>query len=712
MRKGANGNEARDQVTGERETGTPGSGGAAPGQAGDASLSYRAMVLSTEWAQVEVVDLVNDGNGLGFNIVGGKSTGVVIKYVVPGSAADKDGRLLPGDHVLQVGAVNLRGFTSDQVASVLRQSGDGVRILVARPVDPSSADLAAVPARAPIVPTKLISDPELLDHHLIQNGYTDIYDAIPQCYEEKPDREEMEIEPRFVYPMAAFVDVVGKNPVCIGEPKVLTSPVIAVTTVSVPAEIVPKLPSPPEMEVVTVVLNKNVYGLGVTVAGYVCEKEELSGIFVKSIIEGSAAELSGKIKINDRIVDVDGESLIGKTNHQAVEILRNTDISVTLVLERYLRGPKFEHLQSALWREDSPPSPPSPSVTTLSWFQVQTDNAESTIDAEPESHTTIDSTILEPDDMEDPCPEIIDKELDAHLDVTSYKDKWSEKVGNDKDIIVADISKLSGLGISLEGTVDVEGGQELRPHHYIRSVLPQGPVGLHGALQAGDELLQVNEHCLHGLKHTEVVSILKELPSKVRLVCARSSIDMGPRPIINISQDREGFETRKIISGSFHNITSMIKSHSDGSINTSSTATLTDHSVSKKSHSLECVSNLAMWNDDEVFIELPKGEQGLGFSILDYQDPIDPEGTVIVVRSLVPGGVAEKHGKVSPGDRLLSVNGTSIKNVTLDQAVHALKSAPLGIVRLGLSKPLPLAENCSKSIRSSISGSLPTKVSS
>ena len=26
----------------------------------------------------------------------------------------------------------------------------------------------------------------------------------------------------------------------------------------------------------------------------------------------------------------------------------------------------------------------------------------------------------------------------------------------------------SGLGISLEGTVDVEGGKEVRPHHYIR----------------------------------------------------------------------------------------------------------------------------------------------------------------------------------------------------------------------------------------------------
>lgn len=49
----------------------------------------------------------------------------------------------------------------------------------------------------------------------------------------------------------------------------------------------------------------------------------------------------------------------------------------------------------------------------------------------------------------------------------------------------------SGLGISLEGTVDVEDGVEVRPHHYIRSILPGGPIGLNGVLRSGDELLEV-----------------------------------------------------------------------------------------------------------------------------------------------------------------------------------------------------------------------------
>ncbi|CAH2098110.1 unnamed protein product [Euphydryas editha] len=61
----------------------------------------------------------------------------------------------------------------------------------------------------------------------------------------------------------------------------------------------------PETLSYEVELNKDsALGLGITVAGYVCEQEELSGIFVKSISTGSSADLCGKIQVNDRIVEV------------------------------------------------------------------------------------------------------------------------------------------------------------------------------------------------------------------------------------------------------------------------------------------------------------------------------------------------------------------------------------------------------------------------
>ena len=49
--------------------------------------------MSAEWTQVEVIDLINDGTGLGFGIIGGKSTGVVIKTILQGGIADRVSRM-------------------------------------------------------------------------------------------------------------------------------------------------------------------------------------------------------------------------------------------------------------------------------------------------------------------------------------------------------------------------------------------------------------------------------------------------------------------------------------------------------------------------------------------------------------------------------------------------------------------------------------------
>lgn len=92
---------------------------------------------------------------------------------------------------------------------------------------------------------------------------------------------------------------------------------------------------------------------------------------MKSISEGSAADLSNKIQINDRIVEVDGHSLQGYSNHEAVEVLRRTGQTVVLCLERYLRGPKYDQLQQAIAASELRlPQPSSPSITSLPSFPI------------------------------------------------------------------------------------------------------------------------------------------------------------------------------------------------------------------------------------------------------------------------------------------------------------------------------------------------------
>lgn len=120
----------------------------------------------------------------------------------------------------------------------------------------------------------------------------------------------------------------------------------------------------PEKEEYKIELHKDMSkGLGITIAGYVCEKEDLCGIFVKSVIEDSVADQSGCIMVNDQITEVNGASLSGKTNLEAVEILKNTEEVVYLTIVRYLRGLKFEELQEGI-KVANVPTPTSPYAQT------------------------------------------------------------------------------------------------------------------------------------------------------------------------------------------------------------------------------------------------------------------------------------------------------------------------------------------------------------
>ncbi len=62
-------------------------------------VSARLSFLSF---QVEVIELVNNGSGLGFGIIGGQQAGVIVKTILPDGVADRDGRLKPNDFILQV----------------------------------------------------------------------------------------------------------------------------------------------------------------------------------------------------------------------------------------------------------------------------------------------------------------------------------------------------------------------------------------------------------------------------------------------------------------------------------------------------------------------------------------------------------------------------------------------------------------------------------
>uniref|UniRef100_A0A8C8M6K6 Multiple PDZ domain crumbs cell polarity complex component n=1 Tax=Oncorhynchus tshawytscha TaxID=74940 RepID=A0A8C8M6K6_ONCTS len=529
---------------------------------------------SAHWNHVETIELVNDGTGLGFGIVGGKNTGVIVKTILPGGIADQDGRLHSGDHILTIGDTDLYGMGSEQVAQVLRQCGNRVKLVITR----------GPPEETSIVPK-----------------------ALPTVTEQQGYEEE-------------------------------------------------------EAESFDVGLTKNAQGLGITIAGYVGDKNsEPSGIFVKSITKDSAVEQDGRIHVGDQIIAVDGMNIQGYTNQQAVEVLRHTGQTVHLKLVR-----------SGFCPEDIPPAV-VPSVIVL----PPTPGGR---DPTLERTDVVDST------AQGTTPDLEGSALHPALEtLNSFKakltedeelelmKKWQETLGPSNKVIaqVEKFSESSGLGISLEAN---------NGHHYIRSVLPEGPVGRCGKLISGDELLEVNGISLIGETHKEVVRILKELPVCVYMACCR------PAPLLQSDRDSgqtglDEFSTEPKIKIQGDLSSFLVPGGSEGAA--------TRENVTEETLG----APLAMWEMEIQDIELEKGESGLGFSILDYQDPMDPAKTVIVIRSLVPEGVAERDGRLLPGDRLMFVNSTNLDNASLEEAVQALKGANIGMVHIGVAKPLPIDSN-------------------
>ncbi|XP_055886794.1 multiple PDZ domain protein-like isoform X5 [Biomphalaria glabrata] len=608
------------------------------------------MVLSTDWTQLEVIDLVNDGTGLGFGIIGGRSTGVVVKTILPGGIADQDGHLRSGDHILQIGDVNVRGMSSEQVALVLRQSGSHVRLVVARSVlEPPPFQIP----HAPIIPTHQLE--EHMEHF---NNFMAIEAGEQEHFHNLQLQHQVHLQQVHLNQHLGSVQVHAQ-----------------------PLENI-DLHDLEDVDVFEVDLVKDSNGLGITIAGYVGgdnTPDEISGIFVKSITEHSAAAEDGRVHVHDQIIEVDGKSLQGFSNHQAVEVLRNTGQMVKLKLVRFRHGPKYDKLQEYLAQANQ-------SVIT----QQTTVKDSREINAVSNPTYDLDSKQIDLDDIQ-----LVTDDYSGELshDVEAViKAAWEPIVGNDFLVVVAQLSKFKeggGLGISLEGTVDVEDGVEVRPHHYIRSILPDGPVGLNGRLKSSDELLEVNGRRLLGLNHVNVVEILKDLPQHVRLVCARRKY---PLPDTFTAPDMQIPGTLPYSHGVEPGpplTERLVKAKSEMALSTTEAPPV---DIKTKSRSMETLNAFAMWSSQPVVIELEKGERGLGFSILDYQDPVNPNETVIVIRSLVPGGVAMQDGRLVPGDRLIFVNSVNVEHATLDEAVQALKGAPRGTVKIGVAKPLPISE--------------------
>uniref|UniRef100_G3PQQ4 PDZ domain-containing protein n=1 Tax=Gasterosteus aculeatus aculeatus TaxID=481459 RepID=G3PQQ4_GASAC len=190
------------------------------------------------------IELKKGGEGLGFTVVTRDSSvhgpgPILVKNILPRGAAVKDGRLQPGDRILEVNGVDMTGRSQEELVSMLRSTrqGQSVCVVVARQEDV-------------FLPRELKGE---------EDGSLVMEDGREQLMYEVPLNES------------------GSA------------------------------------------------GLGVSLKGNKSrETGEDLGIFIKSIIHGGAAYKDGRLSVNDQLIAVNGESLLGRSNHAAMETLRHS----------------------------------------------------------------------------------------------------------------------------------------------------------------------------------------------------------------------------------------------------------------------------------------------------------------------------------------------------------------------------------------------------
>ncbi|XP_058616147.1 inaD-like protein isoform X2 [Onychostoma macrolepis] len=609
-------------------------------------LSTSGPIQTDQWGHVEEIELVNDGSGLGFGIVGGKATGMVVRTVVPDSVADKDGRLRTGDHILQIGETSTRGLASDQVVQVLQSCGTHVRMLIAR--DPLGAPQPPpppppAPATAPV--TSLPSPPPVPSRRGSKTPNLEGYEIHEVALKKKEGQ-------------SLGISIIGHN---------------ALTT------------------------------------------KDAVGVFVKNVVPGSAAEQSGKILVHDRIIALDGVNLQGFTNQEVLEVMKRTGDIVHLTLIRKINSPKRTAVEKSL-------------------DKVQRESSRVSLKRSSEIKARVDVQRGSVVESMDPALSGIKQQLQekmqepALLTEMELRAKWEQALGPHYDVMVVQLDPVIDDDIELQKYSKLlpihtmRLGVELDSfdgHHYISTVAPEGPVAKHGLLRPEDELLEVNGVQLYGKSRREAVAFLREVPPPFTLVCCRRLAEEGseyhpeseewhsssPSASLqeqienNLSMFAKDTSLRNSMREEFqaHQATAVEQEVNDEEPlePSSPEKEQMDEEKDDDEEEEEDEGELALWSPNVQVLELEKGERGLGFSILDYQDPLDVARSVIVIRSVVPGGVADNHGGLLPGDQLVFVNDTQLDACSLAQAVEVLKSAPPGRVYLGIRKPLVPEDRCS-----------------
>ncbi|XP_044159722.1 tyrosine-protein phosphatase non-receptor type 13 isoform X2 [Bufo gargarizans] len=499
--------------------------------------------------------------------------------------------------------------------------------------------------------------------------------------------------------------------------------------------------STPEREINLVKLKKDPkYDLGFQIMGGETTGKLDLGIFISSITPGGPADLDGCLKPGDRLISVNSVSLEGVSKQMALDILQNSSEDVTLLVSQpkeklpkehqYNRSCKDNEAESSCDEHKSLPgktrlfSGSSSGISagkregSLSSQDSRTESASlsnshicglmrnlskdqtTSLSASAKNSPSVSAKVSDKRKTQSDClkekgksPGLTDStdysdRGDSDMDEATYSNSQEQhtikkeqslesssptigklsptplKPGDVFTVVLA--KKDDSLGISVTGGVNTSvkhGGI------YVKAVIPKGAAEADGRIQKGDRVLSVNGTSLEGATHKQAVEMLRNTGQVVTLL-----LEKGQLPAVNVHAPVTPQCTQP--------------NQADASkLQNKKTTTPTEYSFV---------------TDENMFeVKLVKNSSGLGFSISREENLIPGQvgSSIVRVKKLFPGQPASESGKINVGDVILKVNGASLKGLSQQEVISALRGTSPEVTLLMCRPPSGLLPEISSVIQ-------------
>lgn len=398
------------------------------------------------------------------------------------------------------------------------------------------------------------------------------------------------------------------------------------------------------------------------------DQPEAAGLLIQGIEPGGRIDRDNRLVIGDRIVEINGYSLIDIPFHKAQEIFKEALYS--------------KELQLLVSKADDPNANRS--------FEENKEN----INIESDTGTLNKKLGVGPG-----------SKLSSAVQAANTR-----KIG--KKLTVVLVKGVHGLGFSIT-TRDIQSGGPAPI--YIKNILSKGAAIENGQLKPGDRLLEINQESVDGKSQSEVVAILRNTPQQGEVILIVSRQEIVEEIEANTLELR-GKEKQRPLTPSTSSSNNKPQqpgvSHESSS---GSTAPNTEESEEYTSVSPDvsvnsCGDVVFPWKHREILtLDIPVHDTeraGLGVSVKGKTTGGGAKGIVdlgIFVKSVIHGGAASKDGRLKTNDQLVNINGASLLGKancdamdTLRRAMHEEGPTP-GVITLTVARRLDVGANDSSS---------------